>query len=131
LFSNANDLAKLMQMYLNRGVFNGERYLKEEVVKEYTACQFCRDSLLSSSDDNRRAAGFDKPAYRGNPGPTCDCVSYYSFGHSGFTGTLAWSDPAEDIVYIFLSNRVYPSAENNLLSKMDIRTKIQDAIHSA
>lgn len=131
LFSNTNDLAKLMQMYLNRGVFNGERYLKSEVVKEYTACQFCRDSLLTSTDDNRRAAGFDKPAYRGNPGPTCDCVSYYSFGHSGFTGTISWSDPAENIVYIFLSNRVYPSAENNLLSKMDIRTKIQNAIHSA
>lgn len=131
LFSNANSLAKIMQMYLNGGIFNGKRYLKEDVLEEYTACQYCEDEYPSSTEENRRGAGFDKPALRGEPGPTCDCVSYESFGHSGFTGTLAWADPKEKIVYIFLSNRVYPSASNNKLVTMDIRTRIQQAVYDA
>jgi CubicO group peptidase (beta-lactamase class C family) len=63
------------------------------------------------------------------PGPTCKCVSFKSFGHSGFTGTIAWADPVENIVYIFLSNRIYPSAKNKKLARMDIRTNIQEEIY--
>lgn len=135
LFSNANDLMKLMQMYLQGGNYGGEKYLEAEVLKEYTECQFCIDSIPRDKDDNRRGAGFDKPALHGEPGPTCDCISFASFGHSGFTGTYAWVDPTEDLVYVFLSNRVYPDAGNKKLLKMNIRTRIQekiyDAIHNA
>ncbi len=124
LFSNANDLAILMQMFLNNGEYGGTRYISEETLKEFIKCQFCKDG-------NRRGIGFDKPEPDGNGGPTCDCVSYLSFGHTGFTGTMAWADPEQDIVYIFLSNRVYPDAENRKLLKMDVRTNIQQVIYDA
>lgn len=125
LFSTANDLAKLMQMYMNYGYYGGERFLKEGTVKEYTKCQFCSDP----SSDNRRGAGFDKPVRDGGPGPTCECISYASFGHTGFTGTIAWADPQENIVFVFLSNRVYPNANNKKLIRMGIRTEIMQAIY--
>ena len=123
LFSNANDLAKIMQMYLNWGTYGGDRFLKEETVKEFSKCQFC--------DVNRRGAGFDKPAEHGTPGPTCDCVSFDSFGHSGFTGTLTWADPKEQVVYVFLSNRVYPDAKNKKLIRQNVRSKIMRIIYDA
>lgn len=123
LFSNANDLAKLMQMYLQGGYYGGKRYLKESTLKEYTKCEFCKE-------DNRRGIGFDKPQIDG-PGPACDCVSKLSFGHTGFTGTIAWVDPEENIIYIFLSNRVYPDAENKKLITTSVRTNIQEEIYSS
>lgn len=130
LFSNANDLGKLMQMYLQYGKYAGKSYIDSAVIEEYTECQFCGDNILDKNE-NRRGAGFDKPAYRGEPGPTCDCISYESYGHSGFTGTYAWVDPVEKLVYIFLSNRVYPTAKVNKLAKMNIRTRIQEIIYEA
>ena len=123
LFSNANDLAVMMQLFLNEGQYGGQRYISEKTVKEFTKCQFCKNG-------NRRGIGFDKPEPSGG-GPTCECVSMLSFGHTGFTGTMAWADPEKDIVYIFLSNRVYPDAENSKLLKMDVRTKIQQVIYDA
>ena len=126
LFSNANDLAKLMQMLANGGTYGGRRYLSEGVVAEFTKCQFCSPS----GTGNRRGLGWDKPV-RGKGGPTCDCVSYASFGHTGFTGTMAWVDPEQHVVYIFLSNRVYPNATTNKLADMGIRTKIQEVVHDA
>ena len=123
LFSNANDLAKLMQMYMQGGTYGGRRYLSANTLTDFVRCQFCED-------DNRRGAGFDKPV-RGEGGPTCHCVSYDSFGHSGFTGTLTWADPEEEVVYVFLSNRVYPDAGNKKLVSMSIRTKVQEVIYDA
>lgn len=122
LFSDANDLAVMMQMFLNKGEYGGKRYIDSTTLSECTKCQYCVD--------NRRAIGFDKPET--NPAkvsPVCNCVSYLSFGHSGFTGTLAWADPSNQLVYIFLSNRVYPDADENKLSKSGIRNKIQEIIY--
>lgn len=93
-------------------------------MKEFTKCQFC-------ASGNRRGIGFDKPDMKSDKGPTCSCISYMSFGHSGFTGTYAWADPDKDVVYIFLSNRVYPDAENKKLITMNVRTKIQEVIYNA
>ncbi|MFT4595490.1 MAG: beta-N-acetylhexosaminidase [Psychroserpens sp.] len=124
VFSNANDLAVLMQLFLNEGKYGGLRYIFPETVKEFIKCQFCKNG-------NRRGIGFDKPEPDGNGGPTCDCVSPLSFGHTGFTGTMAWADPEQDIVYVFLSNRVYPDAENKKLLRMDVRTNIQQVIYDA
>jgi beta-glucosidase-like glycosyl hydrolase/CubicO group peptidase (beta-lactamase class C family) len=123
VFSTATDLASLMQMLLNEGVYGGKRYLSKEVVKEFTKCQYC--------PSNRRGAGFDKPVRSLDGGPTCDLVSLSSFGHSGFTGTQTWADPEYGINYVFLSNRVYPSAENWKLVKMSIRTEIQRLIYES
>lgn len=122
LFSNANDVAVMMQMLMNYGVYGGERYLNEKTVKEFTACQYC--------PGNRRGAGFDRPTFS-SVGPTCECVSKASFGHSGFTGITVWADPGEDVVYVFLSNRSYPIADNPKILKSSVRTNIQQAIYDA
>jgi beta-N-acetylhexosaminidase len=116
----------VMQMLANGGTYGGERYLSEEVVKEFTKCQFC----APNGTGNRRGLGWDKPVH-GKGGPTCECVSYASFGHTGFTGTMAWVDPDQHVVYVFLSNRVYPNATTNKLASMGIRTKIQEVVHDA
>lgn len=125
LFSNAYDAAYIMQCLLNGGKIGGKKYFNQSTITEYTKCQFC------DKTENRRGAGFDKPVLDGSPGPTCDCVSPNSFGHSGFTGTLVWADPDEKIVYVFLSNRIHPSADNAKLLTMNLRTEIQQLIYDA
>ena len=124
LFSNANDLAKLMQMFLQKGHYDGVDFIQPQTLDLFTSCQFCVDN------NNRRGVGFDKPQLSG-AGPTCGCVSMLSFGHTGFTGTIAWADPEEEIVYIFLSNRVHPDAENKKLISMNTRSKVQQVIYDA
>ena len=123
LFSNANDVAKIMQMYLQDGNYGGVQYLEGRTIKKFNNCYFCDKNV-------RRGVGFDKPQLK-DKGPTCGCVSRKSFGHSGFTGTYTWADPEEEIVYVFLSNRTYPSARNTLLVKSGLRTRIQRAIYNA
>lgn len=127
LFSSAEHLAIVMQMLLDGGSYGGKRYLSEAVVKEFTRCQYCAGAPIK--DENRRGLGWDKPV-RGKGGPTCECVSYASFGHTGFTGTMAWADPDSRVVYVFLSNRVFPDAEKNLLASMGIRTRIQEIVQA-
>ena len=124
LFSNANDIAKIMQMYLNGGSYGGTEFLKPQTVNKFNKCYFCKDKK------NRRGVGFDKPQLS-ESGPTCGCVSKSSFGHSGFTGTYTWADPEEEIVYVFLSNRTYPDSDNRLLIRENIRTKIQQVIYDS
>ena len=123
LFSNALDLAVLMYTLINEGTYGDENIIPSGIIDDFTKCQYC--------PTNRRGAGFDKPVRSLNGGPTCPQVSLSSFGHSGFTGTITWADPEHDIVYVFLSNRVYPNAENWLITKENIRTDIQDAIYNA
>jgi len=123
LFSNANDVAKIMQMYLQGGYYGGNSYLNSRTIKKFNTCYFC-------DKDVRRGVGFDKPQLKVS-GPTCGCVSRKSFGHSGFTGTYTWADPDKEIVYVFLSNRTYPSATNTLLVKSGLRTRIQQTIYDA
>jgi beta-glucosidase-like glycosyl hydrolase/CubicO group peptidase (beta-lactamase class C family) len=123
LFSHGRDLAALMQMYLNNGTYGGRRYVSDATMKEFVKCQYC-------AKGNRRGVGFDRPA-QGGEGPTCECVSFASFGHTGFTGTMAWADPEQGIIYIFLSNRVYPDADNNKLVKQNVRTRIQQVIYDS
>jgi CubicO group peptidase (beta-lactamase class C family) len=122
LFSTAGDLAKLLQMYLNMGEYGGRRYISEDVLLEFSSVQF-------PENDNRRGIGFDKPLLdnrdrspeRAYPAAG---ASAGSFGHGGFTGTFVWMDPEHDLLFVFLSNRVYPTRANNLLSRMNIRTDI-------
>ncbi|WP_336069634.1 glycoside hydrolase family 3 N-terminal domain-containing protein [Mesoflavibacter sp. CH_XMU1404-2] len=124
IFSNANDIAKIMQLFLQKGFYGGKRYFKSETLDKFNTCYFCES-------DNRRGIGFDKPQL-GDVGPTCGCVSMTSFGHSGFTGTYAWADPETEIVYVFMANRTYPtSMGKNMLLRENIRTNIQEAIYEA
>jgi len=122
LFSSANDLAKLMQMYLNKGTYGGRRFIDSATVAEFTRCQYC-------DFDNRRALGFDRPMEEEDAGPACNSASALSFGHSGFTGTIAWMDPEYDLLYIFLSNRIHPNQHNIRLITDNIRTDIQELIY--
>ena len=125
LFSNAYDLSLLYQMLLNGGELNGERFLKPETVHLFTDYQ---------SDISRRGFGFDKPE-KDSLGTKDRYPSLWAspktFGHTGFTGTCVWVDPEADLIYIFLSNRVYPTRSNNKLGQMNIRANIQDAIYKA
>jgi len=123
LFANANDVAKIMQMYLNGGHYGGKKYFKSQTFDEFNKCHYCYKRV-------RRGVGFDKPQLR-DSGPTCGCVSMTSFGHSGFTGTFTWADPEEEIVYVFLSNRTFPKATNRKLIYNDIRSEIQRVIYQA
>lgn len=125
LFSNAYDLAQLYQLLLNGGELNGVRLLKKETIDQFTAY---------NSKVSRRGLGFDKPekdnATRKDPYPSRS-ASPETFGHTGFTGTCVWVDPKYNLVYIFLSNRVTPTRDNNKLSQLSIRPKIQEAIYNA
>lgn len=125
LFSNAYDLSLLYQMLLNGGTLNGQLFLKKETIDLFT---------VYHSSISRRAYGFDKPeknnATRKEPYPSA-LASPETFGHTGFTGTCVWVDPKVGLVYVFLSNRVYDSRNNNLLGQLGIRGKIQDAIYRA
>lgn len=123
LFSNANDLAKLGQLLLNKGSYGGDTYFSTNTLKVFNKQYYKRKG-------NRRALGFDKPSLKqGNPGPTCSSASSESFGHSGFTGTYFWIDPLNNSVFVFLSNRTYPSQENKKLVKHDFRTNIHQAFY--
>ena len=125
LFANANDMAKLMQMLLQKGYYGGRQYIRPETVEQFTKQQF-------PLNENRRGIGFDKPLPDDrDKGPTCESATLKSFGHSGFTGTYVWADPEYNLVYIFLSNRINPTAKNMKLIKMDTRTKIQQIIYDA
>ena len=122
LFSNATDLASVMQLFLNNGIYGSTQYLNKSVVEQYTSCQFC--------PTNRRGIGFDRPKNSG--GGTChELASQSSYGHSGFTGTLVWADPQYQINYVFLSNRVYQNQDNWKIRDMNIRTNIQKVIYEA
>ena len=123
LFSNANDLAKLLQMFLNQGIYGNERFLSAET---------CKLFMETTSSTGRRGLGFDKPNTQNEKsGSTGKSVPASTVGHTGFTGTCFWIDPDNQLIYIFLSNRVYPKRTNKQLMQMDIRSRIQDVIYEA
>src|SRR5690606_25415605 len=126
LFANANDLAKLMQMYLDMGTYGGERFIRDSTLRLFSRTQF-------PEQGNRRALGFDKPNlhYIGVNNNTARDASPNSFGHTGFTGTFAWMDPDAGLLYIFLSNRVTPTRENTRLYRLNTRTQIQQVMYDA
>lgn len=125
IFSNSIDVAKMMQMYLQKGKYAGKQYFSETTFNIFNTCHFC-------GEGNRRGLGFDKQQLPGTSGPTCGCASATSFGHTGFTGTMAWADPEKEIVYIFLANRTFPDSNKpNALSKENIREDIQKIIYEA
>lgn len=121
LFASTNDLAILFQMLLNRGSYGGVQYFKPETVDMYTAKQ---------SSVSRRGLGFDKYDEDLPLGYPSKLASPQTFGHTGYTGTCVWVDPKYNLVYIFLSNRVYPRVTDKL-SQLRIRPRIQDVVYEA
>jgi beta-N-acetylhexosaminidase len=126
LFGNANDLAKLLQMYLNKGEYGGVRYFSEETIEKFTKRYF-------PDSDNHRALGFDKPNYNeeGISRNTAQDASLASYGHTGFTGIMVWMDPEVDLLYVFLSNRVAPTRDNTRLYSLNTRTNIHQVLYDA
>ena len=126
LFGSANDLAKLFQMYMDFGEYGGERFIAEAAVREFTRCQYC-------GEGNRRGLGFDKPPLKYVAGESyvAQSASPASFGHSGYTGTFAWADPAQNLLVIFFSNRVYPGRSSEGLYELNIRPRLHQAIYDA
>jgi len=121
LFGNSLDVAKIMQLYLQKGNYGNLEFFSSGVFDDFNKCHFCDDNV-------RRGIGFDKPEIEDDETITCDCVSKNSFGHSGFTGTYAWADPEDQIIYVFLSNRTYPTMENRKLIDNNIRTDIKKIV---
>ncbi|SIQ07626.1 serine hydrolase domain-containing protein [Maribacter ulvicola] len=129
LFGTADDLAIIMQLFLQNGLYAGKRYISKNTLKEFTKVQY-------PENENRRGLGFDKPYLKNNtfkiaeayPAPE---VGAASFGHSGFTGTFVWADPEHQLVYIFLSNRVYPTRDNRNIYNLNIRSSIQQIFYKA
>lgn len=125
LFSNAYDMATLMQMLLQKGMYAGKKYLNATTIEEFTKCQF-------PENKNRRGLGFDKPVLAQSEWSlNSKSAPASSYGHSGFTGTFFWVDPEENLIYIFMSNRVYPDPGNKKITQLGIRTDIHDAIYMA
>ncbi|MGL1887800.1 MAG: serine hydrolase [Reichenbachiella sp.] len=120
LFSNANDLGKYMQMMLQQGFYGGNQYFDSTLVKTFTS---------KLTDQSTRGLGWDKP--RRSVGNVSKYASDEAFGHSGFTGTLVWADPEYDLVYVFLSNRIYPDSQNYKLIKQNTRTVIHDLMYES
>ena len=129
LFGTTNDLAKIFQMYLQKGYYGGRLYFSDLTLNEFTRIQF-------PENKNRRGLGFDKPLINNEKNAIEDAypavsASKSSFGHSGFTGTFAWADPKYNLLFIFMSNRVHPTRENQRLYQLNIRTEMHQAIYDS
>jgi CubicO group peptidase (beta-lactamase class C family) len=126
LFGKTEDLAKLMQMYLNMGTYGGKRYISDSTLHEFTRVQY-------PENGNHRALGFDKPRLKGDEkynGCSND-ASPESFGHSGYTGTFVWADPSNGLLFVFMSNRVYPTRNNRKIYTLHIRPAMHQVFYDA
>ncbi len=123
LFSNTRDLAVLMQMLINGGHYGGKRYFSNRTVRKFT----------SRHPNSHRGLGFDmqKPVPDPNRGMVCFSASPTTFGHTGFTGTCAWADPDNGVIFIFLSNRVYPDRKNQKINIYRVRQNVQQVVYNA
>ena len=124
LFSNAYEVAIVLQAMIQKGSYNNHRLFSENSFNTFNYCYYC-------DNDNRSGVGFDKPQVEGKHGSTFGGVSMNSFGHYGYTGSIAWADPDEEIIFIFLSNRTYPTRENTLLQTSNIRTRAQEIVYKS
>ena len=123
LFSNAFDVAKIMQMFLQKGEYSGVNFFSNQTFDKFNKTYF-------KDEGNRRAVGFDKPKPQGG-GMTFEGISENSFGHSGFTGTFTWADPETEIIFVFLSNRTFPSMDNRKLIEQNVRTRMQKLLYES
>ena len=126
LFGSVGDVAKVMQLYLQNGMYGNERYITDETLKNWTSSHFRKTN-------NRRGFGFDKPGIRmnrhtGKEKYPSSVVSEQSYGHSGYTGTFVWADPANELLFVFLSNRVFPDRDNHKINKLRLRPLLLESL---
>ena len=124
LFARSYDLAAMWQMYLNEGTYGGERYISPQTIQKFSVCQFCEQG-------NHRAIGFDKPMieYNERRSSVARQATPGSYGHSGYTGTFVWADPEYDFLYVFLSNRVYPTRNSTAIYELSVRPTIHTIVY--
>ncbi|MEP0987246.1 serine hydrolase [Ekhidna sp.] len=124
LFSNAEDLAKVMILLVNEGHIDSVQLLKPQTIQLFTSAQY-------PNNENRRGLGFDKPLlqYDSIRSSVAKSASYSSYGHTGYTGTLAWADPENDLIFIFLTNRVYPSRTYRAIYDLNVRPTIHQYLY--
>ena len=124
LFSNAEDLGRVFQMLLNDGRVDTVQMLKPQTIHLFTTTQY-------PNNDNRRGLGFDKPLlqYDSIRSSLSRDVSFKSYGHTGYTGTIAWADPENDLIFIFLTNRVFPNRTYRALYNLNIRPAIHQLLY--
>ena len=120
LFSTAWELGTLFQMNLNNGTYNGHQFFSSKTLELFTSSQ----SAIS-----HRGLGWNKPTK--SDASVSEYASSKAYGHTGFTGTVAWIDPEKDLVFVFLTNRVYPNAENTKIVKNKTRKRIHDLVYEA
>ncbi len=123
VFGTSKAVAAMMQMYLQKGEYNGIQLIPSEIFDQFNVCSYCKEG-------NRRGIGFDKPQIEGMHQSTCGCVSPKSFGHSGYTGTYAWADPEKEIIIVILANRTFPN-DDFTFSRNNIRTRLQEKVYNA
>ena len=125
LFGTTTDLAKIMQMYMQMGEYGGIRYISDSTLREFTKCQYPKN-------DNRRGLTFDKPLLKDKKNGSCaQEASTNSFGHSGYTGTFTWADPENGLLFVFMSNRVFPTRNNSKIYKLNVRPSIHQVFYDA
>ncbi len=126
LFGKTEDLAKLVQMYLNMGTYGGKRYISDSTLHEFTRIQY-------PDNGNHRGLGFDKPQLAGKEelNSCAPDASPQSFGHSGYTGTYVWADPANGLLFVFMSNRVYPTRNNRKIYTLKVRPLMHQVFYDA
>ncbi len=115
VFGSATDIARICQMWLNGGEYAGRRILSPETTRLFTT---------EKSPTCRRGLGFDKPDADPDNSPTCDEADLSAYGHLGFTGTVFWVDPANDLIFVFLTNRVNPTRDNAAFSRANVRPEL-------
>ena len=125
LFGTANDVAIIMQMNLQKGIYGGRQYLKSQTLNKFNKQPY------RTTNRNRRGIGWDKPLLRSHRGSTSKYAPHTSYGHTGYTGTACWADPESNTVFVFLSNRVHPSSYNKKLITEDYREKLMDLFYEA
>lgn len=121
LFSTAQDLGIIGQMLLNGGTYGGKRFFKDKTVAQF----------IKKQKEGHRGLGFNKPAEEDNKRFMAQMCSMETYGHTGFAGNCIWVDPKNELVYVFLSNRIHPKASNYKLNKMKIRSRIHQAVYDA
>ncbi|MBL7979038.1 MAG: serine hydrolase [Bacteroidetes Order II. Incertae sedis bacterium] len=117
LFSTANDLAIFAHMMLNEGSYGGQQYLKPETIRLFTKVQQPGFSTRALGWDTKPRSGYTTAGTKWGP---------RSYGHTGFTGTSIWIDPDAKLFAILLTNRVYPTRENQKIR--EVRPKYADMV---
>lgn len=122
LFASAQELSKIARLILDEGRWAGKQIIPSKIVKQF---------VTTTGIGGRRALGFDKPTPKSRTNHAAESASSLTIGHLGFTGGAFWIDPKYDLIFIFLSNRTYPSRLNTKLIEGNYRARLHQIAYEA